>query len=211
MVNIKTERLEICEFTPNNPLALFDEKNMSQVVERVLPLWRAEGMPEDFNRLYVEMIIRTNMHQNQEQFQLSENGELKAIAFCARKTDGKDNSWYNSTWEKLPQKQKELFSKGRSYLLQMDQKVFSMMNENDVKLCLFVSLKAGWGSRIFNALLSHLKHTAATPHNLYLWTDGECNVDWYFQNDFELVSQEEYKPFSTEKGAYMTYIFRKKL
>ena len=47
--------------------------------------------------------------------------------------------------------------------------------------------------------------------HLWLWTDGECNVSCYIENNFELISKEECKTFSTDGVPYMTYIFRKEL
>ena len=91
----------------------------------------------------------------------------------------------------------------------MDEKTFSFMNADDVKLCLFISLEKGWGTTILREAQKYF--VEAGFKNLYLWTDGECNVDWYFKNGFELVLEEEYSEFSLPEKPYLTYVFRKKL
>ena len=205
----------------------FDEKNIPLLVERVLPLWKVDGKDDAFNRRYVEMIIRTNMHKNEMQFQMCVSGELKAICFFAKKGDesvwpGKMGALTETARElkasglgifenknSLSESDRAIFENGRRYLLQMEEKTFSLMSEADIKLCLFISLENGWGTKILNAASEKLMVEGI--HNIYLWTDGECNVDWYFKNGFELVSEEEYKPFSRPGKPYMTYIFKKKI
>lgn len=187
----------------------FDDKNIPKIVERVLPLWNVDGAPDDFNRLYVEMIIRTNMHENNWQFQITEDEKLCSIAFCAGKKDKSNNEWLEKQYQKLDNDGKNSFDVGRKYLLMMEDKTFSYMKDDDIKLCLFVSLQKGYGSKILNEVASFFKKQGYK--NIYLWTDGECNVDWYFKNGYQLIQEEVYEPFSSSDFKYMTYIFKKEL
>lgn len=190
-------------------LEKFDEKYLPQLVERVLPLWNVDGASTEFNRKYVEMIIRTNMHENQMQFQLTQENQLCSIAFGAAKTDTSNTTWLNEQLNILDEQGKNSFIFGRKYLLMMEEKTFSYMNEDDVKLCLFVSLKKGYGKKILDETMEFFRSQGYK--NMYLWTDGECNVQWYFDHDYQLILQEEYQPFSTPQEPYMTYIFKKEL
>ena len=208
-------------------LKQFDEKYIPSLVNRLLPLWKVSGESEVFNRRYVEMIIRTNMHINDMQFMMTEKTagktsilKLKAIAFAAAKSDKSDGSWFFKFLEEASSRERTIFQTGRRYLNYMEEKTFSLMKNDDVKLCLFVSLKRGWGSRILSEAVKEFK--ARGYKNMLLWTDCECNVQWYFDNGWELVNEEEYEPFSRETGGsgektgddikqYMTYIFKKGL
>ena len=195
-------------------LEQFEEQNMPLLVDRVFPMWKVDCKGDSFNRLYVEMIIRTNMHENKMQFQMSEknggsSGKLKAICFGAEINDTRNDKWYKKTLESLSFGDREILENGRRYLIRMDEKTFSFMNADDVKLCLFISLEKGWGTTILREAQKYF--VEAGLKNLYLWTDGECNVDWYFKNGFELVLEEEYSEFSLPGKPYMTYVFRKKL
>lgn len=217
----------------------FDEKYISSLVNRLLPLWNVPGENEDFNRRYVEMIIRTNMHINDMQFMMTEKSagkvdsegspaggdavtdcKLKSIAFAAAKSDKSDGSWFFKFLEDASSRERNIFQTGRRYLNYMEEKTFSLMKNDDVKLCLFVSLERGWGSRILSEAVKEFK--ACGYKNMLLWTDCECNVQWYFDNGWELVNEEEYEPFSRGTGGsgektgddrkqYMTYIFKKEI
>lgn len=218
----------------------FDEKYIPSLVNRLLPLWNVPGESEDFNRRYVGMIIRTNMHINDMQFMMTEGGdscpagepsscgvkspvcdragktiisELKAIAFAASKSDKSDDAWFTRLLEGASARERSIFQTGRHYLNYMEEKTFSLMTLEDIKLCLFVSLERGWGSRILSEAVREFK--ALGYKNMFLWTDCECNVQWYFDNGWELVNEEEYEPFSTGSGIgrkqYMTYIFKKEI
>ena len=237
----------------------FDEKYIPSLVNRLLPLWNVPGESEDFNRRYVEMIIRTNMHINDMQFMMTEGGDscpvgelsscgvkspvyeragkddsegspaggdavtdyqLKAIAFAASKSDKSDDAWFSRLLECSSSRERTIFQTGRRYLNYMEEKTFSLMKDDDVKLCLFVSLERGWGSRILSEAVKEFK--ARGYKNMFLWTDCECNVQWYFDNGWELLSEEEYEPFSRGTGGsgektgddrkkYMTYIFKKEI
>lgn len=201
-------------------LKQFDEKYIPSLVTRLLPLWNVPGESEDFNRRYVEMIIRTNMHINDMQFMMTEKDVLKSIAFAAAKSDKSDGSWFFKFLEGASTRERSIFQTGRSYLNYMEEKTFSLMKDDDVKLCLFVSLESGWGSRILSEAVKEFK--ARGYKNMFLWTDCECNVQWYFDNGWELLSEEEYEPFSRGTGGsgektgddrtkFMTYIFKKGL
>lgn len=190
-------------------LQQFDINNIPQLVERLFPLWKVDGAEDSFNKLYVEMIIRTNMHENKMQFQLTEENQLCAIAFAAVKNDINDSTWLDFQLEKLNETERNSFMTGQKYLQMMEERTFAYMTENDIKLCLFVSIKKGYGKKILTEAADCFKKLGY--RNIYLWTDGECNVQWYFDNGYELLQEDIYEPFSTEDFKYKTYIFRKKI
>lgn len=86
------------------------------------------------------------------------------------------------------------------------------MNTDDVKLCLFVCMVSGWGSRILSQAVSG-GGKARGYKNMFLWTDCECNVQWYFDNVWEFLCQKKSELFSAGSGIgrkrYMTYIFKR--
>ncbi|MCR5495221.1 MAG: hypothetical protein K6F15_06240 [Treponema sp.] len=220
-------------------LKQFDEKYIPSLVKRLLPLWNVPGESEDFNRRYVEMIIRTNMHINDMQFMMTEKTagkddskgspaggdavtdyKLKAIAFSALKSDKSDDAWFTRLLEGASSCERTIFQTGRRYLNYMEEKTFSLMKDDDLKLCLFVSLERGCGSRILSEAVKEFK--VRDYKNMFLWTDCECNVQWYFDNGWKLLNEEEYDPFSRGTGGsgektdddrtkFMTYIFKKGL
>lgn len=187
-------------------LEQFDFKYMPALIERVYNLWTPPHADENFRVIYAESIIRQDMHDNNMQFQLTKDGQLMAIACASRK--GEKNSaelWWNEQFAKLSDEQKISFNMGRDYIAFMDKKTFAFMNEDDVKLNMFISTQKGWGKKLLDEVIANLKQ--AGFKNLFLWTDEDCNVDWYINHNYQLVSEDVYELFSSEED-YKTYIFK---
>ena len=88
----------------------------------------------------------------------------------------------------------------------MDSRVHHLMTKDDIKLSLFVGLKKGSGKILFEEIWQKIKNDGYK--NMYLWTDCECNWEWYIKNDFTLVEESVYKKFSELDGEeYKTYVF----
>ena len=191
-------------------LEKFNQQNIPQIVDRVKSMWSPDYGDAEFKLLYTEMVVRHNIADNDMQFQITENEKLKAITFAEKKDE--ENSieqWYREQYEKLTPEQQIYFKNGREYLHMMDQKTFSYMNDDDVKLSLFVSIEKGWGKNILNQAMDLFRSRGYK--NMFLWTDCECDVDWYFERGYELVEKDIYKPFCSDGFTYETFIFKKAL
>ena len=187
----------------------FNPEYISQIVNRVFDLWSPDYDDDNFRRTYVEMVVRHNIAANDMQFQIVENGKLRAITFAEKKDEENSiENWYQDQYKKLSADQQIYFKNGREYLHLMDRKTFGYMNEDDVKLSLFVSLQAGYGKEILSQAMEFFRSRGYK--NMFLWTDCECNVDWYFQHGYELVDESIYEPFSYDED-YKTYVFKKEL
>ena len=197
-------------------LEAFDFNNINQVVNRVTDCWGLQNAPQNIRRLYAEAVVRLDMHDNKMQFQLtnpmlpSQKASLMAIA-CSSTKNEKPNAdiWWNKIFPMLNSRQQQAFSTCRNYLAMMDQKVYSLMTQTDVKLDLFISTAPGWGKKLLNPVFDFYRQQGFKT--VYLWTDCECNVDWYFKNNYQLVNKESYEPFSHNGQEYWTYIFKKAL
>ena len=197
-------KMTLGKFDFNNP------KHLNPIIDRVVELWSPPTDDMNFRRLYVEAIIRQNGADNDMQFQLSENGELCSIAFASEKNQHTPwQEWWQEKHDSLPEEFQEMFSVNRSYLSMMDEKTYGYMTDNDVKLSLFVSIKSGWGKPILEEAMNFYRSKGFKT--MYLWTDCECNVEWYASRGYELVEEGTFEPFSTPEEPYKTYIFKKSL
>ena len=193
----------------------FNMKNIPLMLEVVVPMWSSPDWNMDFRRFYVENIIRSNYFENEFHYQLMEREAdgtslFCAMAFFARKSDiCKAEDWFNLEAKKFPQDLQRSTQLDKSYIELMDEKTRAFMKDDDIQLTLYISRKKGCGSKLLNELCDRLH--AQGWKNLYLWTDCECNWQWYTNHGYELVSTDVYKPFSSEEEDYLTYIFRKKL
>lgn len=209
----------------------FDMKNIPLMLEVVLPMWSPQEWDINFRRFYVEHIIRSNYFENDYHYQLVEKsgdtgihegfhdelrstpttGEFCAMAFFARKSDiCKVDDWYKLEAKKIPQDLQHSTKLGKAYIELMDEKTRSFMKDDDIQLTLYISRKKGCGSKLLNELCDRLRTQGYK--NLYLWTDCECDWQWYTDHGYELVSKDIYEPFTEQDGEdYLTYIFRKAL
>lgn len=215
----------------NYEIQPFDMKNIPLMLEVVLPMWSPQKWDMAFRRFYVEHIIRSNYFENDYHYQLMEKaentglhesllhelrdsptpGEFCAMAFFARKSDiCKAEDWLVLEGKKFPQDQQRSTEIGKSYIELMDEKTRSFMKDDDIQLSLYISRKKGCGSKLLNELCDRLRTQGWK--NLYLWTDCECDWQWYTNHGYELVSKDVYEPFTEQDGEdYLTYIFKKAL
>ena len=194
----------------------FELKNIPLVLDVVAPMWSPSLGDETFKRFNVEYIMRNNLFDNDFHYELLEQNEQTgadefcAMAFFARKGDVcRAQKWFDVESKKFPADWLRASQMSRTYIELMDQKTFGMMNEDDIKLTLYVSRKRGSGSKLLNELCRRFKNQGYK--NLYLWTDCECNWEWYTEHGYELLEEAVYQPFSSENEDFKTFIFRKPL
>ena len=195
----------------------FNFKNLPLIVDVVFPLWSPPVGDDDFKRFNVEYIVRNNISENEYRFQLvkdsGENADCESCddflsaAFFARKGDhSRVNEWFEKESARFSDDLKSASGMSRTYLKLMDKRTLSFMNDDDIKLSLFVSRKPGAGSQIFERMCEKLRGEGWK--NLYLWTDCDCNWKWYEKHGFTLVQEDIYEPFSDEHEDYKTFIFK---
>lgn len=194
-------------------LESFNFENLPLIVDVVEPLWFPPVGDKEFKRFNVEYIVRNNICENDYRFQLVDEdvqNEILAAAFFARKGDiSLVNEWFARESLRFPEEWRAASGMSKTYLTLMDQRTLSLMNDDDIKLSLFVSRKQGAGSQILEQTCNQLR--AEGWKNLYLWTDCDCNWQWYIKHGFTLVQEDTYEPFSDEHEDYKTWIFKRKL
>lgn len=192
------------------PLETFNPKYFPQIVDRVVSIWTPQEASDSFRRIYAEAVIRQNGADNDMQFMHTSGDKLLAITLSERKNEHNNAaSWWNAQYENSTEKEKAMLKISREYLTMMDEKTFSYMNNDDVKLSLFISCVKGEGKKILDETIAFYKSRGFK--NMYLWTDCDCNVDWYVSHGYELVEEGTFDAFSREGEEYKTYVFRMKL
>ena len=193
----------------NYEIQPFEMKNIPLILDVVVPMWSPPAEDIAFRRFYVENIVRSNCFENDFRFQLVAP-DFSSMAFFARKNDiCKAEDWFQSESKRFTEEKLRSSQMGKVYIELMDQKTRAFMNDDDIQLTLYVSRKKGCGSKLLDDLCGRLKSQGFK--NLYLWTDCECDWQWYTKHGYELISSEVYKPFSSKDEDYLTYIFCKKL
>lgn len=195
----------------NKIISPFSITNLPQIVEFVKPMWTFSEWDDSFRNFYAETILRNSYFNNELTFQITEKNQLYSAMFLQRLSD-KNNfkQWVSENSTHFNEQKKESIKLCAEYLLYMDSKVHHLMNDRDIKLSLFVGLQKGWGKFLFDAIWQLLKSSGYK--NMYLWTDCECNWEWYIKNGFTLIEESVYENFSKlDEKKYKTYIFKKLL
>ena len=205
----------------------FDSKYIPKIVDWVTPLWSmmdwdtevsmmdwdtevSEKLPEKKQDLDVEFIVRHNIFYNEFALQLVQGEELRAVAFAAGKEEENHAlQWLEENSGTLSGRERESLQRVVEYLEHMDAKTCSFMEKDDIRLSLFASSQRGCGSMILQQLEERLRRAGFKA--MYLWTDSDCNHQWYPKHGFTLVESEVNENFSTPEKNFMTYIFCKKL
>ncbi len=195
----------------NTNIQSFTMNNLPLIIERVAPLWSPPIGDERFKKFSVEYIVRNNIADNDYRFQLvDESGRFLAAAFFMRKGDRNcAEEWFTAASAPFPDNLKKASDMSRTYLTMMDERTFCLMDRTDIKLSLFVSIMPGTGSAILDSLCKQLSNEGWK--HLYLWTDCECNWQWYVKHGFALVQKDVYEPFRHNGSAYETFIFKRAL
>ena len=195
----------------------FEDKNISHILDLVAPDWSPPDADMAFKRFYAEYTVRHNIWDSIYSLQATdEDGRFLAAAFAApaNATEGleKADKWVleqTDGGKNLTEEMKTSFKISKSYLGMMDDKTSALMKEGDIKLVLFVSCEKGAGFPLLEKFKEELRSRGYK--NMYLWTDHDCNYDWYFRRGYELVEKGEYEPFSRPDEPYYTFVFRQKL
>ena len=186
----------------------FTMANLSQIVDFVKPMWTFSEWEESFRNCYAEAILRNSYFENELAFQTIKENRLYSALFLQRLSD-KNNfeQWLFANSTHFDEQKKASIKLCGEYLSYMDTKVYHLMKDTDIKLSLFVGLQKGWGKILFDEIWLYLKSSGYK--NMYLWTDCECNWEWYLKNGFTLIEESVYEPYTTKTRIYTTYIFKK--
>ena len=185
----------------------FDDKNIPLLVKAVTPSWSMVNWENSFRDVDIEFIIRNGIFYNQFALQLQNDKELLAVAFVEKQNETNDAlNWLQNNKKELTENEEKGLNLVVQYLQEMDSRVHDFMTKDDVKLSLFISLKSGYGEKIFQKLKILLKKK--NYKSLYLWTDSDCNYNWYPKHGFSLVEERPYSQFSTDETDFKTFIFK---
>lgn len=197
-----SEKLELIKTEP------FNIDFFPQIIDFVKPMWSFSEWEASFRKIYTETILRNNFFQNELTFQLAKNNKLLSAMFFQKKSE-KNNliKWVLDNSDNLTSKQKFSLNLCIEYLTFMDSKVHKHMKENDIKLSLFVGIEKGYGSILFEEVWIKIKKQ--NYKNMLLWTDCECNWEWYIKKGFDLIEESVYQKFNKATTEYKTYIFKK--
>ncbi len=193
-------------------ISTFNFKNIPQIVSLVKPMWTDPSMRESYARYYAELILRSNIFENNFRLQLENENKFCSAAFGTVK--GEKNlarEWLKSIIQNETFSQEEIlwFKRCLNYIENNDKKLQSYMTETDIQLSLFVSTIKGCGKPVLEEFLQRARSNGF--HRLFLWTDIECNWQYYPEQGFELIEEAVYDLYSKPDQPYKVFFYKKAL
>ena len=109
-------------------ISTFNFKNIPQIVSLVQPMWTDPSMRKSYARYYAELILRSNIFENDFRLQLENENNFCSAAFGTVK--GEKNfarDWLNSIIQKENFSQEEIlwFKRCLNYIENNDKKLYN--------------------------------------------------------------------------------------
>ena len=160
------------------------------------------------NVLY-EAMVRYYFRSTEFSFKLTDAGELQGFLLAAPLAV-RDNSqgWLQQALEPFNSAEQDLVYNYLRYLSYNGQRVRALAQENALLLCLFLSRKAGAGSRLLQKVEAAAQEQGIT--SLYLWADATCDYAYYRRRGYSEAAHFQNKILPA-LGEQETWIYKKKL
>lgn len=160
------------------------------------------------NVLY-EAMVRYYFRSTEYSFKLTDAGELQGFLLAAPLVL-RDNSqgWLQQALAPFTSSEQDLVYSYLSYLSYNGQRVRALAQKNALLLCLFLSRKAGEGSRLLQKVERVAQEQGIT--SLYLWADATCDYAYYRRRGYSEAANFQNKILPA-LGEQETWIYKKNL
>ncbi len=151
-------------------------------------IWKDEfNFDEELTNFIYQFLVRYYLLNEKLSF-VDYSNQVDAFIFSALKTDTNDYiNWFKKNLNQLKKQNRASAKTYLNYLEYNHHKILNHMNENDLNITLFASIKKGSGKK----LLNYVENLAKINHqNIILWTDETCNHQYYQKLGYQIV--EEY-------------------
>lgn len=160
------------------------------------------------NVLY-EAMVRYYFRSTEYSFKLTDAGELQGFLLAAPLAL-RDNSqgWLQQALAPFTSSEQDLVYNYLRYLSYNGQRVRALAQEDALLLCLFLSRKAGAGSRLLQKVEAVAQEQGVT--SLYLWADATCDYAYYRRRGYSEAAHFQNKILPA-LGEQETWIYKKNL
>lgn len=162
---------------------------------------------ESLKNVLYEAMVRYYFRSEEFSFKLEDEHGMQGFLLAAplQKRD-KSQAWLKDALAPFSDKEQALVYNYLRYLSYNGQKVRALAKADDLLLCLFLSRKAGVGSK----LLKNIEAVAQAQgiNKLYLWADATCDYAYYRRRGYSEMMQFTNDIFA-DLCAQETWIYRK--
>ena len=167
-----------------------------------------DGFDDAFVRAVSECLVRDAFTDGDLALKATVSGEVKGMLLATRKGHAaRLDEWASARSAAMTAEEKKWFALLLDYMKEADDKTFALMDEDDVKLSLFVSSQKGCGKRLLERLTQMFRERGMK--RMFLWTDDSCTHRYYPDHGFKLAASYADPRYSMLEKPYHTYIYWK--
>lgn len=164
---------------------------------------------EKLKNVLYEAMVRYYFRSEEFSFKLEDNVGIQGFLLAAPLHErDKSQAWLKDVLAPFSDKEQDLVYNYLRYLSYNGQKVRALAQTDDLLLCLFLSRKAGVGSK----LLQNIEAVARLKgiNKLFLWADATCDYEYYQKRGYSTCLQFRNDIFA-DLGAQETWIYSKRV
>ena len=162
---------------------------------------------ESLKNVLYEAMVRYYFRSEEFSFKLEDEHGMQGFLLAAPLHErDKSQGWFKGELAPFNNEEQDLVYNYLRYLSYNGQKVRALAQDDDLILCLFLSRKAGVGSK----LLKNIEAVAQMQgiNKLYLWADATCDYAYYRRRGYSACLQFTNDIFA-DLGAQETWVYRK--
>ena len=192
-------------------ISVIEPENLNAVVSLADRCWGHyyTDFGEVYARTMAECLVRDAYTDRELALKICEGGELLGVAIASPAGVAADiEQWAAERMAAMSSEECEWFCRMRDYMEEADSKTLALMDSDDAKMSLFISVRRGCGRRLLETMMQRLRGRGMK--RLYLWTDDSCTHEYYPSHGFRLVASYADSRYSTPQEPFRTYIYCKK-
>ena len=164
---------------------------------------------EELKNVLYEAMVRYYFRSTEFSFKLTDAGELQGFLLAAPLAlRDSSQGWLQQALAPFTSSEQDLVYNYLRYLSYNGQRVRALAQGNALLLCLFLSRKAGAGSRLLQKVEAVAQEQGIT--SLYLWADATCDYAYYRRRGYSEAAHFQNKILPA-LGEQETWIYKKNL
>lgn len=194
----------------NMEISVVTPEDLDALVHLASDFWGRfyNGFDEAFVQVVSECLVRDALTDEDLALKVTQDGEVKGMLLATRKGHvARLDEWAAARSATMTAEEKKWFDLLLGYMKEADDKTFALMDEDDVKLSLFVSAQKGGGKLLLEGLARIFREKRMK--RMFLWTDDSCTHQYYPAHGFQLAASYADPRYSMLEEPYYTYIYWK--
>lgn len=187
------------------------EIDLEAAIEMAKSIWGSEcyGTSDAFTYRYFHYLVGSNYINPDLSFKIVDGETLLGVLFAGKKHEKGDKSYLSEDIKTFTPKERDIILSLDAYMTDMDNQTLAEMNEDDVKISFYMSVRKGCGKALMQHAMKVFKEMGLKE--ACLWTDTTCDHSYYANRGFVKVAESRSEVYSTEESDYISYVYKRKV